>query len=203
MINLLPPIEKEKFLMEKIKKVVIILWFLAFFLACCFILVLIALRIYANSQLEIQGIYFLETKNETKLAKVAEFRERIELINSDMAKLDSFYSNKVYFSDLIEKISEKLPSEVYLDNLSLVYVPGKETTEKVEIDGQIITKKRRGPDTIEVSLAGFSPNRDILVELKNNLESEESFENVFFPASNWVERYNIDFSISFEIKWTQ
>jgi len=200
MINLLPPIEKKKLFMEKIKRMIIILWFLVFFFVFCLILILSLIKIYVDSKLQAQESLYSQVKEEEEIAGVDDFRQRVEIINQEVEKLNSFYSGRFYFSDLIQKISGILPKDIYLKELSLIYVPGKITEEKVEENGQVVVKKRKGSDLIEVSLSGFSPNRDLLLELKSNLESEDIFENVFFPSSNWFEKYNIDFSASFDLK---
>lgn len=203
MINLLPPIEKENLLMERIKRMVIILWFLAFFFLLCLILVFFAVMIYAKSQLQYQEAFSLQTREDVKQVKVEEFQGRVKLINSELAKLENFYSNKIYFSALVEKISKTLPNGVYLEDLSLVFIPGAEKEEKTEREGEIIVKKTKEPDAIEVSLAGFSPTRDLLFALKGNLEKEKDFVNIKFPPSNWVEEVDVDFSISFDINLNQ
>jgi Tfp pilus assembly protein PilN len=176
MINLISPKEKEKFFMEKISRMVIVLWFLLFFFIVCLILVLWAVNIYAKSQLGVQEAFSSSAKEPQKMDRINQAKGKIETVNLGFGKVDSFYANKIYFSPLIEKISETLPDGVYLNSFSI-----------------IIT------DKIEVSLAGFAPQRDDLLKFKSNLESDKNFVNISFPASNWVEKTNIDFSVSFEI----
>ena len=184
MINLIAPKEKEKLLMERITRMIIVLWFLLFFFIICLVLVFSAVRIYAKSQLGTQQSFTSSAKEEEKIEKIEQAKNKAELINSNLEKLDSFYKDKVYLSSLIEKISRTLPESLYLNDFSIMFV-----------------KKPNEEDyAMKVSLQGFALLREDLLELKGNLELEEDFVNVSFPASNWVKKVDIDFSVSFEIE---
>lgn len=178
MINLLPPEEKEKLFLEKKKRMVSILWFLVLFFIVCLILILLSIRIYLRAQVKAQEAFLSEIKQESGRTEIKEFQERVNLINSELTKLNSFYQKKIYFSEIIEKISKTLPQETYLTNLSVIFSPAKK---------------------IKVSLSGFSPTREILFEFLKNLEKEQDFKEVSFPPANWVKAKDIDFFITFEI----
>ena len=184
MINLIAPKEKEKLLMEKITRMIIILWFLLFFFIICLVLVFWTVRIYIKSQLAVQQSFAESVKEEEKVKKIEQANHKAELINSNLEKLDSFYKNKVYFSPLIERISEILPEGLYLNNFSITFSQ----------------KPNNENYAIKVSLLGYAPVREDLLKFKSNLELEEDFLNVSFPASNWVKKVDIDFSVSFEIE---
>jgi len=179
MINLLPPIEKERLRMEKVKRMVIVLWFLASFFLICLILVFFSIRIYIKSQLQTQQSIFSQARETDKKKAIEEFEARVGLMNLEIERIKNFYDSKVYFSDLAERISVVLPSGVYLNDISMDFVQDK--------------------NIVKVSLNGFSPSRDALLELKENMEMEEDFQNVHFPQSDWVKEFNIDFSIGLEI----
>jgi len=193
MINLLPPKEKGKLLAEKRKKMIVILWFLIFFFIVCLISVLFAIKIRFNSQLQLQQAFSSADRDETKQEKVRIYREKIKSINLKLQKAESFYKNKIYFSDLLEKISLTLLEDIYLNDLSITFVPGRIIKDK---EGKEIIEK----DRMKVSLQGFAPSRESLFEFKNKLEEKNNFINVSFPASNWVKAIDIDFSVSFEIE---
>ncbi|KPJ55060.1 hypothetical protein AMJ47_02105 [Parcubacteria bacterium DG_72] len=184
MINLIAPKEKEKLLMEKITRMITVLWFLLFFFILCLVLVFWTVRIYAKSQLGVQQSFAASAKEEEKIEKIEQAKHKAELVNSSLEKLNSFYTNKVYFSPLIEKISETLPKSLYLNDFSIMFVKKSDEEDYV----------------IKVSLLGFAPVREDLLEFKSNLETEKDFINVSFPASNWVKKVNIDFSVSFELE---
>ena len=193
MINLLPPEEKEKLFSEKKKRMVIILWFLVLFFIICLILVLLSIRIYLRAQVKFQEAFLSEIKQESGRAEIKEFQERVNLINSELTKLNSFYQKKIYFSEIIERISKTLPQKTYLNNLSVVFSPAKKTKEEEEKKEKIEEAK------IKVSLSGFASTREFLFEFKRELEKEQDFKKVSFPPANWVKANDIDFFITFEI----
>lgn len=184
MINLIPPKEKEKLSIERVKRMIIIFWFLVFFFILCLVLILLAVRIYAKSQFAVQQSYAASIKKEFKKESIEEVKSKVQFINSNLDKMNSFYENKFYFSSLIEKISQTLPENLYLNEFSIISLKKNSTEDEY---------------VLKISLAGFSPSRDDLLEFKGNLESRKEFVSVTFPASNWVEKINIDFSVSFEI----
>lgn len=179
MINLIPPAQKQKLFWEKIEKTVFIIWFLVFFFIFCLFLVLLSIRIYINSQFYGEKALVLQSKEEFNLTKVKDFEKKINSINSQIIKIDNFYNKKVYFSEILEDISLVLPEEIYLKEISLISDFDK---------------------NIKVSLQGFSPSREFLFDFRETLEEKKDFINVSFPPSNWIDKYNIDFSVNFEVK---
>jgi len=184
MINLIASKEKEKLLMEKITRMITILWFLLLFFIICLVLVFSTARIYVRSQLATQQSVTASAKEEEKIEKIEQAKNKAGLVNSNLEKLDSFYKSKIYFSPLVEKISKTLPESLYLNNFSIIFVK----------------KQNEESYAIKVSLLGFAPFREDLLEFKSNLESEGDFINISFPPSNWVKKVDINFSVSFEIE---
>lgn len=182
MINLLPPLEKERLLTEKKKRIVIILWLLFLFFLVCLILILFAIEIYIKGQVEAQKILSKETEKELGQSELKEIKEKLKAANTTLAALDSFYQKRIYFTDILERISRTLPSEVYLTNLSATFSSTEEG------------------DGIKVSLSGFSPTQEKLLEFLDNLDEEDGFEKVYFPTANWVKDTDIDLFVTFEIK---
>ena len=106
--------------------------------------------------------------------------------NQTFSKLKSFYQNQTYLTEILEKISETLPEQVYLTNLSFIF----------QLEGE----KNQEKQVIKVNLFGFSKTRDILLEFKKNLEVRETFKEIYFPPSNWIKATDINFNITFKIK---
>lgn len=144
MINLLPIIEKEKLLLEKNKRIAIILWVLVLFFLICSILILFSIKTYIQAQVKSQQYLLTEAKKEKNQSEIENLQEEINSINSSLTKLNSFYQNGIYLSDILEKISKTLPEKLYLTNLSIVFP--------------------------SVSLFGFAPFTETLFEFKENLE---------------------------------
>lgn len=179
MINLLPPREKEIILTEKKKRMAIIICFLILFFFLCLILISVSIRIYLQGYIESEKSFLAESEKEFSQSESQSLQEKIKSVNSLINALNSYYSQKIYFSELMERILGTLPKNLYLTNLSLVLSEERE---------------------INVSLSGFAPLRDDLFGFKENLEAEENFKDISFPPANWVKAQNIDFYVTFKIK---
>lgn len=179
MINLLPKEEKQRIAFERKKNLVIIFWFLVLYFFISLGLVLFLVKIFLNSQIEPQKIHLKEKRREIEKEEIEEIQKRVTKANAGLKKIDSFYKNKIYYTEILEKISEIMPEGVYLNNLSL----GKSVVEKEEV--------------ISFSLTGHSPDVDSLVAFRNNLKKEEKFKDLYIPSSSWIKPQS--FSIFFKL----
>ena len=181
MINLLPSKEKEEILQEENWKLLMILGILLLFFLISLLLILFSVKIFITGEVEVQKILFAEREKEFKNTQMQNLQNNLTAFNKKLSQLDSFYQNQSNFSEILEEISKTLPPGVYLNNLSIAPQGGK--------GGGFIC-----------NLSGFSPSRQILLVLKDNLEKEKNFQEVYFPPANWVKPADINFTISFEIK---
>jgi len=175
MINLLPPKEKQILLQEKQFREVLILGTTFLLLLSFFALILFLIRVDLRSKLLSQKEALEQRKKELKIVEIRNIEKEIGSLNQNLLKVASFYEDKFYLTDILEDLSEAMPSGLYLTNLSC-------------------NKEER-----EISISGFSPDRETLTVFKRNLESKEDFKEVYFPPSNWIEPINIDFFASFKI----
>jgi len=176
MINLLPPQQKEELLEEERLKLVLT-WgiiILAFLVSLSLILILI--KIFLSADLEIQKTYFEQRKKKLESPVIQEVEAKIKNYNLALSKLESFYQGQLDLTSILEKISQTLPEGIYLTTLSF------------------------NPQTSQISLSGFSPSREKLLQFKENLEKTEGLKEIYFPASNWIPATDIDFLVNFKIK---
>ncbi|MDD2731934.1 MAG: PilN domain-containing protein [Candidatus Pacebacteria bacterium] len=183
MINLLPSLEKENLYWKRQKKKIIILWLLFLFFTFCLFLILVSIIIYLNGQADFQKIVLENEKTKFENSEVQSLQEKLKSANTDLTNLNKFYSNRTYFSDLMEKISQTLPSGVYLKNIS------------------IVADREGSKNIIKISLSGFAETRELLFNFKSNLEQESYFKEFpDFPSSNWLKPEDIDFSFTFTLE---
>lgn len=194
MINLLPEKNRRELVMERNKAVIMIFCFLVLFFIISLVLVFFANKVYLNNQLSESKLLLAESKEKFSQSEVQGVQDQIKLANSSFSKLSAFYNSRVYFSEVLEKVSNILPDGFYLDNLS-IKLNVKENKISKEDGSEDIEVERR----VIVTLSGFAPLREDLRAFKESLEAEESFENIFFPSSNWVNKQDIDFYLVFEI----
>jgi len=173
MINLLPPEEKENLLREESWNLVLILGTLFLIFLICLALILFSVKIFISGQLEAQKILLLQEEKKFEESQIQSLEEKITVSNQTLSKLNSFYQSQTNLTEILEKISETLPPETYLTTLNL--------------------------NLAQISLSGFSPTREILLEFKKNLEKEQTFGEIYFPPSNWVKPTDIDFIVTLRI----
>ena len=182
MINLLPPQEKKNLQEEERLKLILILGILLLAVLISFSLILFTIKIIISSQVESQKKILKQDENEFQKSQLKEFQKIIIDSNQTISKLESFYGGQFEFSSILGEISNTLPQGTYLTNVSL----------NVQTDKNI-------KELLICNLSGFSPNRDILLQLRDNLEKETNFKEVYFPPSNWIAPSSINFSVSFKI----
>jgi Tfp pilus assembly protein PilN len=176
MINLLPPSEKKEREKEKKIKFYSLLAFASFlfFLSLSLIFLAISFRLKGELETQLDFLEIEEKKEEVRASN--EIRAEINSLNQKIKELNQFYEKRVKVASLLEKISQLLPPEHYLTNLSWQ------------------------KETLQLALFGFSSSRDSLLQFKAKLEQEKIFQDVDFPPSNWVKPRDIDFQIILKIK---
>jgi Tfp pilus assembly protein PilN len=173
MINLLPPEYKKELRGEERFRFVLILGFLFTVFLLCLSLALLSIRVYVWGQISVQQILIESQMREGKEVHVP----RIQELNRELQAVQHFYESRTVFSDLIARIETALPPSVYLTSFS--YTPGSPNAK--------------------ITLRGFAPQTEDLLALREHLQTEESFVNFHFPATNWNRPVDIDFSFEFEL----
>jgi Tfp pilus assembly protein PilN len=191
MLNLLPQTEKKVLKIERGYKALLILSITLLCALVCFILILLSIKISIAGQANAENIIFQQFENQIQKSKLQEIEDRVKAYNKNMADINSFYKDRNETSELLQKISEILPSDIYLTYFSFNTIE-----ERVKIEDSNKTKIKINR---EISISGFSPSRERLFELKQILESQSDFNEVYFPASNWTKPYDIDFSLKFNL----
>ena len=184
MINLLPAQYKEELKQEEGWKLVLILEILVLIFLICLTLILFSVKIFISGQLEAQKILLFQEEKKFEESQIKNMEEKITISNQTLLELNSFYQSQTNLTEILEKISEILPINVYLTTLNF----------------NPLTATENEKHAAQISLSGFSPTREILLEFKKNLEKEQTFEEIYFPPSNWVKPTDIDFSVNFKIK---
>jgi Tfp pilus assembly protein PilN len=181
MINLLPKIQFEELEREKRMKMVLIFGIVSLASLLALNLILFSVKILSQGKLESQSIIFQEKEKELGMERIKEKEKEIKNYNLLFSNLLDFYQKQRNVVEILEKINSLLPENSYLKSFKF-----KLSSEKGFFG--------------DVSLTGFSPDRESLVKIKRNFEKEDIFSDVFIPSSSWVPDYNVEFSLSFRIK---
>lgn len=189
MINLLPPEVKKEILLERKKRVVLLNWILVLLFLVLLFFMMFLMKFYLQIQTADLKVQLENNKQILERNVNKEILNEINLFNLSFEKLNAFYRQRIYISEILEKIAQILPDKVYLTNFSV-------SPNLVRKNANDALNKLVG---FNVYVAGFSPTREELLQLKANIEKEKSFKEVLFPLTNWVKSTNIDFSLSFKI----
>lgn len=120
MINLLPPEEKEKLFWEKKLRIAFILGFLSIVCLLVLWLSLLILKININIQKEVTKTAF---QSETsKIEQINTIKREIAKINKTLKEINQISQERILLSEVFEKLTAWLPSDAYLDNLSLIHI---------------------------------------------------------------------------------
>ena len=181
MINLLPLQQKEELLEEKKLKLVLILGITILAALFSLFLILFSVKTSVRGEVELQKVLMEQKDLQMPQNKILE--ERIKSLNLTLSELSSFYQREISLVDILETISKTLPKRAYLNTFNFSRLTKKE-------------EKYRG----QIFLSGYAPSREILLEFKKNLESQDSFSEVYFPPANWVEPSDITFTVNFKVR---
>lgn len=181
MINLLPTKQKELLKQERTFRIISSTIFFLFVFLISFIIILFFNKEIISIELERQAQSIVSQFDDEEIKAITEFEEEAKSYISNVKKINTFYSDTINITELLNDISDILPQGTYMTSISY--------GEKVDKDKTIN----------EVSIYGFSLTRDDLIIFKDNLESKDRFKNIDFPSSNWVKSENINFTVTFEI----
>lgn len=174
MINLLPPKEKQILLKERQFKEAVILGFIVLTSLSILILILFFIRLDIKNKALWQR-QILSQEEAKKSLDVENSENQIKGFNKTISELNNFLKEKYYLTDIFIALSKITPRGLYFTNISY-------NQEKKEF-----------------SMTGFSQKREELLIFKGNLEKETGFQDVYFPASNWLKSENIVFFVRFGI----
>jgi len=181
-MNFLPLGEKKELALERSKKIILIVWVLFLFFLFCLVLALLFLNTYFKIKVKSENILLNSAKKEFNSSEIAKFKDEIKEANLNLKKLSSFYRKKIYYSDILKNVSESIPESIYLNSLSIS-----------------LSFVKKGGKIIDISLSGFSPTREKLLNFRKNLENNSYFYKVYFPPSDWIKAEDINFSATFRL----
>jgi len=186
MINLLPPTNKEALKQEETFRLTLILGILSILFFLCLSLLMLSIRIYVGGEIETQRIV---VESARKGQEESPF-QKIRTLNGDIGSINEFYANQVKVSDVMRRIANAMPQQVHLTSINYTSLSGT---------GRSGQRSEHG----RVSLAGFAAGAEDLLAFRDAIEQDEVFENALLPPSTWVVAQNIDFPLSFDIRYLQ
>jgi hypothetical protein len=183
MINLLPQSEKDRLEWEQNKKIIIINWSLVLSFFVFLIIGLSLVNAYIASQVGANTGALLDAEKNYQKTGLNDFQKEIVKFNLGLEKVDQFYGQKKYVSEILEKLTPLIKKGgVYVKNFSFS-----------------LTFKDRKP-YYNISINGYAPTRELLFMFKKNLEKEKGFSDISLPQESWVKPVDISFVLNLAIK---
>ncbi len=178
MINLLPPKEKEGFILEIRKNLFITLGGIVLICLISLILILLSLEFYISGEVNSLKIIFDQQEKRYQTPDFLMFKGIIQGYNADLLKIRSFLDKEIYFNDALKNILEiQRPQGLYFTTLSL---------------------NRDDSGKIKVIILGFSNSRENIMIFRENLKKSDKIGNLYFSPDSWIKATNSNFSISFD-----
>jgi len=174
MINLLPPIEKIKRRRERQLKLIWILGILVIASVLSFALILLSIRFYIADQIKTQDVLVGEAKGRNIQINI--LQGKIKSVNNTLSALNNFYQNQFPLTNFLERISELLSEDMYLENFSY-----------------------QAEDS-QVTFTCYAPTIDSIYQFREKMRSQSDFKDVNLMLPDWLEPSNITFRVSFKLE---
>jgi Tfp pilus assembly protein PilN len=170
-LDLLPKERKSELKRKKLFRNILRQEFL--FLTPILVLVIILLNIFYLLSFEQKTSIAAQSaeQSQDKYQKLNAYEQKFKQVNTATASLLKIQAGHLYWGNVFKRMDADVPDGITVANFS--------------------TKD------YSVFLVGKAKSRDILLNLKSNLESDACFANVDVPLSNLVVKDDIDFQIDF------
>jgi len=176
-LNLMPITEKNGYATEVTRRFFILFSIGASIIMIIFMALLGSAYFLLSLQIDPEIQRLSVEKATEKFKKVEEFENQIKDTNKKIDAMLNIDNQLSLMVPLVEKIA----------NAS----SGKNSyLQSIVID--------KTSDTI--SIKGFSPTREQVVKIQNNLENDSSFSDIVAPYANFLKQKNVAFSFDFKLK---
>ncbi|KKQ51474.1 MAG: hypothetical protein US71_C0011G0030 [Parcubacteria group bacterium GW2011_GWD2_38_12] len=176
-LNLLPPIEKNNYKTEIMRRFVIFFGIGIFIITTIFIGLLAFNYLFLYLQLSPEMKSLEAEKTTEKYKKVEELENQIKDTNKKIGLILTIKNQVVPTFPIIEKISKAANEK---DSYLKSFVIDRENST--------------------ASIKGFALERDHVVKIQDNLRNDQQFSDINAPYSNFLKQRNVDFLFDFKIQ---
>lgn len=173
-LNLLSPEEKKIILAEQTNRR-IIFWGVNLVTALLiFIILLSFIYVSISIKSKIAETDFKNAQAKFKIEGLQNLQTEIKQMNAQIKNLDKIQTEHKYYSQALEKIIDIIPVNALIKKISI--------------------------NQNQVTVEGFSPSRETVLLIRQNLEKSPLFEKIESPIANLLKPTDIDFRFSFTLK---
>lgn len=176
-INLLPKPKQTELMYERLFHNVVV----AVVLAVCILLSGVVVQLVVWGYLESSQKSLVsnieQLKSQINKTENAELKQQIRLVNNQMKDFEQLAAKQPKWSEVLDAFASQIPNGVKINQF--------------QADN---TKLR-------VDITGFSPTRDAVIELYNNINSDKThFRDIDYPLENVAKPTDVNFHFSFTIQ---
>jgi Tfp pilus assembly protein PilN len=175
-VNLLPKAKQQELVHEHI------LYSITVAVVCAVIIMLSAVVVqfgvwtYLDRKIKTTDAKIDQLKKVANKTENTALKQEIRLINSQIADFSQLIAKTPQWSGVIAAFVKHVPDGVII----------------TQFDGQTIDK--------EITISGFSPSRDLVIDLYNNINGDkEHFSSINYPLENVAQPTNVRFTFTFII----
>jgi hypothetical protein len=140
---------------------------------------LLSIKFYILTKTDAEKINLAQIKEKYETSEFVDISNMVKKHNEILNQLNSFYDKEIYFSEVLNIISNiEKPENLYLTNFSL---------------------SRNSIGEVDVNITGISSSRDDLLVFKKNIEESKDIKNPLFSSGSWISPKNAKFSLTFKI----
>lgn len=196
-LNILPLSEKIKIKLKFLNKKALFFFIKILGMIILFIIILSLMLIFLRQELESEKKITAAKKADFHNQESEELKQSVISFNNKLSQINNILGANKNYAPVLKELAEIMPENVYLTSLSIkeISAPLKEKTSEETADKE---KKLKG-SKIQLVILGFSPLREKVLSVEENLRSSSFFSNIQSPLSNLVKQENIDFSFTFEL----
>lgn len=173
-LNLIPPNKKEEIERNRRLKMVIRTEVVMTIIAVVFLVVFVSFRYSLELDLAGEKMLNSEIEKADQFERIKNYDNQFNQANERIKQIAAIDKAQLYWSKIFEKISQLIPAGIEVRTLTT--------------------------DQYAVTIVGLSDTRDNLIEFKSKLEENACFSDIVLPLSNLVDKADVDFKITFNVK---
>ncbi len=175
-INLLPKLKQRELSYERVFYGVKVAVALGAAIMLVGVLVQLGVWSYLNRKIKASDVQIAELKAVANKSENAVVKQQIQQANAQIIDFGNLSAKTPQWSKVMNAFVKNVPQGVMITTFDA-------DTAKKQID-----------------IAGFSPTRDLVIDLYNNINSDkEHFKNINYPLENVTQPTNVRFIFTFNI----
>ncbi|QQS23072.1 PilN domain-containing protein [bacterium] len=175
-INLLPKHKQTELYYEDLYHSTLVAVIIGVVVLLLGIVAQIFVMVYLNSTESRVSAEVETLKQQTDKTENAELKKQIRLINNQMVDFEKLAANSPKWSRVVSSFAKLVPRGVKINSFKADSKTGK------------------------VDITGFSPTRESVIELYNNINSDkEHFKDINYPLENVSKPTDVQFNFTFYI----